>query len=548
VRFLQGPPDAGGFYQNVENTGLAVSPDGLRIALTARDASGVLHAWLRSVSSASATLLPDTDGATSLFWSPDGRSLAFFAGPRLRRMDFPGGTPVTVCEVRDGIGFSGSWGADGQILFASIEGEAIYSVSSSGGAATALLKPDTAKKEARLTWPLFLPDGRRFLYLLRSRDAGGRLMLAEPGKRPREVTPMQSNVGYVDPGYLVFGRDGTLVGQGFDLAKGTVVGAPFSIANPVNYFYTTTLAQFAVSASGTLVYQPQSDLHHMVWFDRSGRETGRVSEDGLYRQLQISPDGRRLAFSRQAAGANDVWELDFERGAETRLTFGVSGEQSGPWMPDGRSLMFNAGLGAPPEIFRKDLTTGAEKLVVPGSGTMQDPQDISPDGKTLLYVQRGNGGDHIWMFGLDGASPPAQAIESNFEDYGVRFSRDGRYFSYSSNSSGRQEVYLSPFPPTGEKVRVSTAGGGNPRWSRDTPELFYLSPAGQVMSAVVQTKPTLHVQSPVALFTVNPAHSWREFDVAPGNRFLAVVLESRASGQPVTVVLNWSPDPQTATR
>ena len=373
-------------------------------------------------------------------------------------------------------------------------------------------------------------------------------MLAEPGKTPREVAPMQSNVGYLDPGYLVFSRDGTLVGQSFDQAKGMVVGAPFSIANRVSYFYTTTAARFAVSASGTLVYQAQSDVHRLVWFDRAGRETGQVGSDGEYQAPRLSPDGRRLAFSRMAAGANDVWDVDFERGAETRLTFGVSSEQPGPWMPDGRSLIFNADHGEPPEIFRKDLTTGAELRVVPGSGTFQEPQDVSPDGKTLLYVERSNGGNHIWMFGMDGAHQPAQAIASNFEDYGVRFSRDGRYFSYTSNSSGRQEVYVSPFPPTGEKVRVSTAGGGSARWSRDTPELFYLSPAGQMMSAAVQTKPALHVESPVPLFAVNPAHSWREFDVASGARFLAVVWESRASGQPITVVLNWSPDLQTATR
>jgi hypothetical protein len=426
VKFLQQPPPGGAFFVGYENTGLSISPDGTQIAFSARDASGIYRIWLRPVGALEAAALPGTDGPTSMFWSPDGRSLAFFTASKLRRVDLPGGAPVSICDVREGIGFSGTWGADGQILFASIEGEAIYGVAASGGVPAPVLKPDPKRNEARLNWPFFLPDGRRFLYLQRARDGNGHLTLAEPGRAPREVMPVQASVQYVEPGYLVFVREGALVGQRFDASRGTVMGAPFSIADQVSNFLSTTVARFATSANGSLVYQSHDEEQRLAWFDRAGRELGMVGPPGQYKNPRISPDDRRVAFDRLRGGAFDVWEADLERGGETRLTFGVSSEGAGPWTADGRALFFNADQGAPPVILRKNLTTGTDEPVVPPSGTMQEPHDISPDGKTLLYTQRGAGGDHIWCSRWT-VRTPAAAFNTPFEEFGVRFSRDGRH-------------------------------------------------------------------------------------------------------------------------
>jgi Tol biopolymer transport system component len=405
----------------------------------------------------------------------------------------------------------------------------------------AVVKPDPARDEARLNWPLFLPGGRRFLYLQRRRDGSGHLLIAEPGKAAREVMPVQSSVQYVDPGYLVFARESTLVGQRFDLSRGEVIGAPFSIADPVSYFFTTTVARFAASLNGVVVFQSHDDAQRLVWFDRSGREVGTIGESGQYKGPRISPDGRSVAFDRMRSGAFDVWETDLAGGRETRLTFGASSEGTGPWAPDGRSLFFNADQGAPPKIFRKNLTTGTEQLVLPpAGGTFQAPQDVSPDGKTLLYTQRSAGGDHIWMFALDGSRAPSAAFDTPFEEEGVRFSRDGRYFSYTSAPSGRSEVYVSPFPPTGEKIPVSSGGGYVARWNRDGRELFYLSADRRIMTVPIQTAPSLHAGTPVPLFALDSARPWLEFDVTPDGRFVAVVSESRASQQPLTVVLSWT--------
>jgi hypothetical protein len=531
-----------------------VSPDGLMLAVTARDEAGLQRVWLRPVAAVDAKVVPGTDGATSLFWSPDGRSLAFFAGARLRRIDPRGGAPVSICDVREGIGFTGTWGADGQILFSSIEGEAIFTVAEGGGVPAVLLKPDRQRGEGRLIWPFFLPDGRRFLYLQRRVDGSGHLMFAEPGQAVRDVMPLQSPAQYVEPGYLVFAAEGGLLGQRFDISRGAVSGAPFSIADSVSYFFTTTVARFSTSRTGTLAYTSHDDEHRLVWFDRTGREAGILGERGRYQRPRISPDGHRVAFDRLRGGAFDVWEMDLERQVETRVTLGASSEGTGPWMPDGRSLFFNADVGAPPRIFLKNLTTGADDTVLPGSGTYQEPEDVSPDGKTLLYTQRGSGGSDIWMASLDGSRPPSLVAETPFNESGVRFSPDGRFFSFSSNASGRPELYVSPFPPTGERIRVSTTGGtvgterttqgavrgDGARWSRDGGELFYLSLDGRMMTVPIRTSPSLRIGTPVPLFDVDARRPWLGFDVSPAGRFLAIVSETQANEQPLTVVLNWT--------
>jgi Tol biopolymer transport system component len=554
VRFSVPPPAGSAFYASFEHTGFAVSPDGLMLAMTARDEAGRQRVWLRPIAAVEAKVVPGTEGATSLFWSPDGRSLAFFAGGRLRRIDPRGGAPVSICDVREGIGFTGTWGADGQILFSSIDGETIFSVAESGGVPAVLLKPDRQKGEGRQVWPFFLPDGRRFLYLQRRLDGSGHLMFAEPGKAPRAVMPLQSPAQYVDPGYLVFAAEGNLLGQRFDVARGVVSGAPFSIAESVSYFFTTTVARFSTSRTGTLAYTSHDDEHRLVWFDRTGREAGVLGERGRYQRPRISPDGYRVAFDRLRGGAFDVWEIDLERQVETRLTLGASSEGTGPWSPDGRSLFFNADMGAPPRIFRKNLTTGADDAVLPATGTFQEPEDVSPDGKTLLYTQRGPGGSDIWMARLDGSRPPSIVAETPFNESGVRFSPDGRFFSFASNASGRPELYVSPFPPTGEKFRLSTAGGtvgidrstqgavrgDGARWSRGGGDLFFLSLDGRMMAVPIVTSPSLRIGTPTPLFDVDVRRPWLGFEVSPAGRFLAIVSETRANEQPLTVVLNWT--------
>jgi eukaryotic-like serine/threonine-protein kinase len=233
IRFSLPPPDGGSFFNSFETIGLAFSPDGSQLGFTASDRSGFSRVWIRSLASLDARPLAGTEGATSLFWSPDGRSIGFFADGKLKRLNLSDGIAGTVCDVPTGIGLFGTWGADGQILFAPIEGQAIFRVSISGGTPVRTVQPDPSRSETRVLWPWFLPDGRRFLYVLQFRNTEARLMLAESGIPPREVMEVGSNVQYVDPGYLVFAREGTLMGQRFDAVSGAVTGEPFAMAESV---------------------------------------------------------------------------------------------------------------------------------------------------------------------------------------------------------------------------------------------------------------------------------------------------------------------------
>ena len=206
--------------------------------------------WVRPLSSFDARPLPGTERASSLFWSPDGASIAFFVRGKLQRLDLAGGVPVPLCEMPAGIGYAGTWGADGQILFASVQGDAIYRLNQSGGKPEPFIKADPAHGITRVTWPWFLPDGRGFLYHARHPASSGSLMVSTPGAAAKDVMPVVSDVQYVDPGFLVFVRDGTLLAQRFDPARMAVSGQPFAIADSALYFFSTGGAAFATSADG----------------------------------------------------------------------------------------------------------------------------------------------------------------------------------------------------------------------------------------------------------------------------------------------------------
>ena len=552
VRFSVPLPPGRTFLDTVETVPLALSPDGSQLAFVAQEPTGVTRLWLQPLSAMEARPLEGTEGALSSFWSPDGRSLAFFAGGKLKRLDLPGGPALPLCDVRPGVGLHGTWGGDGQILFASVEGEAIYRVSTAGGAPEVAVRADPSQGDARINWPSFLPDGQRFLYLTRLRDGGGQLMLAQPGKPSRPVLPVVSTVQYVDPGYLVFAREGTLLGQRFDLASGRVAGEPFSIADPVRYFVSSGWAAFTASPNGVLAYESSNDRARLAWIDRSGRELGSVGVPADNHRVRISPDGRRALFDRRQPGLGslDLWTVDLGHETETRLTSDPQSEIAGAWLPDQSAVIFSAARGGPPHLFRKDLATGMEKELLP-AGPLQFVQDVSPDGRTAVYQERSVRGD-LDVFGLplSGERPPSPILHSPFDEWDASLSPDGRVLAFVSNESGRAEVYLTPFPGTGARTRVSLGGfratTSRPGaihsvvWNRDGRELFYLSAGGELVAVPVRTTGDLEVGTPAVLFALK-GPTWGSFDVsADGKRFLAVVPEVVANEQPLTVVLNWT--------
>src|SRR5438093_416125 len=382
IRFTVPPPPNGAFSFSLEGPFLAVSPDGSQIAFIASEPEKDRRIFLRPFSALEARPIPGTEGARFLFWAPDGKTIGFFGETALKRVELSGGAPVSICDITPGIGFSGSWGLGGDIIFASILGDAIYRVSAAGGSPAVLLRPDQTHVLS-MNWPSFLPDGRRFLFLQRDPTWQAHLMLSQPGKPPADIMPTVSEVQYADPGFLVFAREGVLLGQRFDPVGGRTRGEPFSIAGHVRYFLTTRAAAFALSRAGTLAYQPQEDVTRLVWFDRSGRRLGTVGPPGRYLNVRISGDGRRAIFdrARETTGTLDIWSVDLERGAENPITSEPNSEFAPILLPGEKSIAYSASRGRGPHLLRRDLATGRDEELLSEEQFFSLAQDVSPDGR-----------------------------------------------------------------------------------------------------------------------------------------------------------------------
>ncbi len=554
VRFALPPPAEGSYFTTFEAKTVAVSPDGTQIAfavspqgvsaasrgIAAPEGSGARRIWIRRLSEIESHPVPGTEDVLSLFWSPDGTQLGFFTPGKLKRILLSGGAAIPICDVPAGGGKAGTWGANGDILFASIQGAAISRVSAAGG--TPVDEIRIAGDEVSFKWPWYLPDGKRFLYVARLPDGSGRLKLAEVGKAPRVVGPMTSSVQYADPGFLVFVKEGTLLAQRFDPEASRFVGDPLPIAEHVNYFLSTGHATFAVSPSGTLVFQSHDDVSHLAWFDRSGRELETIGPPGNYLNLSIADDGRRVFYDRTRPGIGtfDVWSFDLERGVETPITTDPETEIAAIELPDRKSIVYSANRGGAPELYRRSLESGAEERLAPGQRAFQQAQDISPDGRTLAYIERADTGSFdIWTLPLDGSGKPSPFLQSAFGKGQVRFSPDGRFLAFVSSESGRSEAYVTPFPGPGQRIRLSSDGATLLAWSPDGRELLYLSSEGRMMSVPVSTSPSLRTGPPAPLFAVS-GKRWLGFALSPdGKKFLAVVPDVSADEQPMSVVLNW---------
>lgn len=537
------PPAETSFTYNSETVRFAVSPDGQRLAFIASGPGSNRRVWMRALSSIEAEPVAGTENVNSVFWSPDGGSIALVVGDTLKRLELASGSAVTICKVPNQIGLSATWGRNGDILFATIEGGAIFRVHTSGGEAAVLVKPDTAKDEVRVAFPSFLPDGNHYLYLARYSTGSANLMLGEIGKDPRVIMPTESNAQFVEPGTLVFAKGGALVGQAFNPATAQVSGDPFTIAETVRFFLSTSAADFSVSPNGTVVFQSHDDRSRLAWIDRTGREVGTAGSPGKYLQLNITRDGRTALASRTlpSTGTFDIWSLDLDRGTETRLTLDDAfTEIEGALTPAGDAMIYAAARGRALRLMRRDMRTGRDELLLPQGIRMQGVPDISPDGRLLAFEERtAAGGFNLWTLPLTGVTTPTLVRESRFSENLFRFAQDGDHYAFVSNESGRSEVYVARLSG-GPKTMVSTGGAVDVRWSRDGREIFYVSSDLRMMSVPVRTTPTLELGKPATLFAVANRH-WVGFDASPdGKRFLIITPEVVANEEPLTAIQNWN--------
>jgi serine/threonine protein kinase len=530
-----------------------ISPNGRKLAFAARDESGKTMLWVRSLDALAAQPLIGTEDAALPFWSPDSRSIAFFAQGKMKRMDLEGGPPLTICDAPSGRG--GSWNRAGVIVFAPETTGPLKRVSPAGGdtvAVTALKAGQSGHK-----YPSFLLDDRHFLYTdtanevftgsLDSVDAQQRFLLAADS--PPVYTP---------PGYLLFVRQGALLAQPFDAKKLRLSGDPIPIAEQLGL---VQLGQaFSVSENGILTYRTGVGLANLqlTWVDATGKLVQSIATPGgYYLGPDLSPDGKRIAIHRHESAGGDVWIVEVSTGKTSRFTFDASQENASPiWSPDGNHIAFGSRRNGKWGIYRKlSNGTGTEELLFE-SEVLKMPMSWSADDKWILYMTiDAKTGQDIWALPLSGDRKAFPILQTPFNEGHPQFSPDGKWFAYESNETGRSEIYIQSFPPGTGKWQISSNGGWFARWSRDGRKLFYMDAlnSGKIVSVGISAAgSTLESSVPMPLFDsayINtPAgHSgnWNSFAVSSDSqRFLIPRPEANANSAltstPITVVLNWT--------
>jgi Tol biopolymer transport system component len=527
---------------------LAMSPDGRAIVFVASTPDGRSRLWLRALESGSARQLPGTDTAQHPFWSPDSRSVGFFADSTLKRIDIDGGSIRGLTNIYRGTG--GTWSRNGVILVSSL-GDPIARVSATGGEHAEL---SGLFQQGSNFSPYFLPDGSRFLYYVRGTPEvrGVYVGQLDGTLPPRRLTDADNpGVAYSSSGYLLFVRQRTLYAQRFDPAALTLTGDPFPIAPGCG------CVGISASDNGSVAYRTTSGAgrRQFAWFDRSGNEIGKVVDSGGMSSPSLSPDGQHVVGYRgnPVDGNIDVWLLDVRRGAFTRLTDDV-GDDVGPvWSPDGTRIAFASNRKGTHDIYQKPASGGGREELVFSDPNEKGVSDWSPDGRFVLFDRRElKKRSDVWALPLNGNGKPVPVSNSDFEELRAQFSPDGNWVAYQSDESGRHEIYLQPFPGPGRKSPVSTAGGSQVRWRRDGKELFYVALDGRLMAvpvALASNGQAPVIGTPAALFTpplgglVQIADFRPQYMVSPdGQRFLiATFAEGPLS--PITVILNWKPKP-----
>lgn len=556
VRFIVGPSPGSTMTAASDPE---ISPDGHQLAFVASSENGIRTLLVRSLDSIAATQLEDTAGAADPFWSPDGRSLAFFAGGKLKKVEVSGGTPQVICNASEG---TGTWGRNGTLLFTTGSAAGgLYRVPATGGQPQPATQLDASRHEVVHLWPHFLPDGDHFLFLAlgfsaASTDRADGIYVAslKTGER-KLVRPDASRPAYAAPGYLLFARNGRLLAQRFDPARLQVHGDAREVAGDIVSYRATGRAGFSISQNGVLVYQSGAPTTRLAWSDRAGHELGTIGVPADYGRFRLSPDGTRVVVevADPQTGASDLWLTELNGGPSRQLTSDRSDETNAAWAADGRSIVFSSDREGPPDLFvigvgsGKPIEGAAVKSVLRGPA-VQNPNDWSPDGKWILYEELDpRRGWNVLLLPManerDEHVQPRPLLTGPANEYGGRFSPDGRSIAYVSDESGRPEVYVRGLDDHARATKVSREGGTRPRWNPAGAELFFISDRDLLSVKLTRERDgSFAASEPARLFELGPADV-THYEVSPdGRRFLVNVPMNDTRAAPFVVTLNWPGD------
>ncbi|MEP7028985.1 MAG: protein kinase, partial [Candidatus Eisenbacteria bacterium] len=422
-----------------------ISPDGRTLAYNATDSTGTSRVWIRPMSALEAQALPGTEGARRPFWSPDSKFLAFIAGGKLKKIAANGGPPTVICDAPTGA--DGSWGRKNFILFDGTAVDPIMKVSAGGGVATAAVVPDTVGGAQQVGWPEFLPDGRHFLYLAIAGQSVLRVGDLD-SKLKQDLGACESQVEFVPPGYLLFSRGGSLVVQRFDAAGLKLKGEPIPVAEQVGAS-SVGGSDFRASENGVLVYSTRlTDSGELVELDRAGKQIKLLPAPPNGLMPTLSPDERRVAVRviDPQNRTRDIWIIDRTRDVSSRFTFDKGNENYPLWSPDGKRIAYLSDAPGASGITVKQITgSGETELLFP---VKEDCvlKDWSRDGSLIVFDRTTPNGSDIWTLSTTGEHKVQPFLNAPFNEYDGRLSPDGRYLAYTSDESGREEIYVQTFP------------------------------------------------------------------------------------------------------
>ena len=536
-----------------------ISPDGTKVAFvgckTESASSSIIGSsscsiWLRSLRLTEAHEVAGTSGGYFPFWSADGHDIGFFADGKLKRVPTDGGPLQVICDADDARG--GSWNNSGTIIFAATRGSPIFRVPAEGGAPVAITRSTPASNLAQVgshRWPTFLPDGEHFLYLDSPNGACNDLneihFASLSGKQDASLTHACTGAAFA-AGHLIFWRDGNVVAQPFDPQRGVLGGAAVAVVEHVALDNLFSLGEFSASAEGKLLYvegEGTTDAQ-LVWYDRTGKVLGTLGESDQYVSVSISRDGSRVVADAIHLSGTSIRILD-ARGSRTLLTLGSADMGYPVWSPDGRQVYFTSkknGLSYDISMKAADGSGEEHKVVTFDRGQFGAALlAASPDGKFLAYVTSDPATKQdIYVIPLAGDRRPQPFLHSPANESAPAFSPDSKWLAYESNHSGRNEIYITPFPEGGAQYQVSTSGGERPVWRRDGKEIFYREGLRLMSVEVTTNKDHIDLGTPRTLFEVAVrALNGRWYDVSPDGRLLTNTSRENTQAKNFGLVVNW---------
>jgi Tol biopolymer transport system component len=514
-------------------TDTIISPDGTRIVYVSQG-----RLFTRRLDQPNSTELAGTQGANAPFFSPDGQWVAFFTTGKLQKISVEGGSAITLCDANAGVialvGNSGSWGEDGNIIAALSYAGGLSRIPSAGGQPTKVT--DLQNGEVTHRWPQILPGSKAVLFTAgigTSFDGANIEVMSLVDHRTKILVRGGTFARYLPSGHLIYVNRGTLLAVPFDADRLEVHGTPVTVIDQIGYNANSGSAQFDFSQTGTLIYRGgggTARLSTVVWLDGTGKVQPLLAKIGDYSDLNLSPDGLRIALNVSEGFGTDIWVYEWQRDRMTRVTF--SGLPIRPlWSPDGRYIVFRT-VGEGISVIRSDGSGKPQPLTQSKNARL--PWSFTPDGKRLAFFEIGSEtGPDLWTVPIESdsaglhAGKPEVFLQTPADERWPTFSSDGRWLAYSSDESGIYQVYVRAFPDKGGKWQISDSSGRWPTWSRNGRELFFETEERHLMVAAytatadsfIVDKPRIWSDKQLAN-TGNPTN----YDIAPDGKRVAAIM------------------------